>query len=117
MLASNVITYLSHTCAFIRDIQGRKIRFCFLLRNHLISFPNEFKNIVKKIRQTARTLQKQAKNNLSFTVADIFLLLAFYRNIFCFFTTDLQSDAIFVFAADIPFLGHPVYHPDKGASM
>ena len=59
-----------------------------------------------------------------FTVADISLLLAFYHNIFCFFTTDLQSDAMFVFApgqetisSDISFLCHPVYHPDKGASM
>ena len=49
----------------------------------------------------------------------------FYHNIFFFYTTDLQSDAIFVFAAgqkkryrrDISLLCHPVYHPDKGASM
>ena len=59
-----------------------------------------------------------------FTVADTFLLLVFYHYIFCFFTIDLLSDAIFVFAAgqktisrDMSFLCHPVYHPDKGASM
>ena len=58
-----------------------------------------------------------------FTVAAFFLLLAFYHNLFCFFSTDLQSDAIFVFAAGQktispkPFLCHPVYNRDKGTRM
>ena len=59
-----------------------------------------------------------------FTVADMFLLLAFYHNVFCFFTTDLRSDAIFALAArqKTISLGHivsmsPCYRPDKGTSM
>ena len=34
-----------------------------------------------------------------FRVADIFLLLVYYHNIFCFFTINLLSDAIFVLPA------------------
>ena len=120
-----MITNLSQLGLY-QSYSGAKIRFYFLIINHLISFPNECKNIVKKYVQQLELYKNKPRITYPFTVACIFLLLAFYHNIFCFFTTDLQSDAIFVFAAgqktisagqDISFLCHSVYHPDKGASM
>ena len=90
--------YKTYFCLY-QSYSEAKIRFYFLIINHLISFSNECKNIVKKIRKQLERCKNKPIISYLFTVADIFLLLAFYHYLFCFFTTDLQSDAIFVFAA------------------
>ena len=57
--------FITYLCLYQSDSRA-KIRFYFLIINHLISFPNECKNVVKNPVKSAKTLQKQAKNNLSF---------------------------------------------------
>ena len=97
--------FITYLCLY-QSYSGAKIRFYFLTINHLISFPNERKSIVKN------TLNSKNKPRITylFPGADIFLLLACYHNIFCFFTTDLLSDAIFVFAAgQKPYRGYIIF--------
>ena len=82
-----------------QSYSGEKIRFYFLNINHLISFANKCKKNLKNGVKQLELCTNKPRITYLFTVADIFLLLAFYHNIFCFFFTDLQSHAIFVFAA------------------
>ena len=63
-----MITCLSHTCAFIRAIQGRnQVLFCYYKSFDFISMNdyNECKNFVKNPLNTI-TFKKQVKINFSF---------------------------------------------------